>query len=71
LTGDVGRGEASFAFGDDESEASLNFGTDGGDVGSRASLSFGVAVWLNGNISWFYGDAGPSKTISSRFHNMN
>jgi hypothetical protein len=71
LTGDVGSGEASFSFGDDGSEASLNFGTDGSDIGSGASLSFGVAIWLNGDVSWFCGDTGPSKTISCRFHNMN
>jgi hypothetical protein len=52
LTRDDGNVEISFSFGDDESEASLNFGTVGDDVGSRASLSFGVAVWLNGDISW-------------------
>jgi hypothetical protein len=51
LTGDDGNVEASFSFGDDESEASLNFGTDGDDVGSRALLSFGVAVWINDGIS--------------------
>jgi hypothetical protein len=51
LTGDDGDVEASFSFGDDRSKAFLNFGTDGDDVGSGASLSFGVAVWLNGDIS--------------------
>jgi hypothetical protein len=40
----VGNIEASFSFGDDGSEASFNFGTGGDDVGSRASLSFGVVV---------------------------
>jgi hypothetical protein len=44
MTGDVGNVEASFFFGDDGSEASLNFGTGGDNIGSRASLSFGVAV---------------------------
>jgi hypothetical protein len=71
LIGDVGNVEASFSFGDDGSEASLNFGTGGDDVGSGSSLSFGVAVWLNGDISWFCGVVGPSKIISRRFHNMN
>jgi hypothetical protein len=51
LTGDDGNIEASFSFGDDGSEASLNFRTGADDVGSRASLSFGITVWLNGNIS--------------------
>jgi hypothetical protein len=51
LTGDDGNVEASFSFGDDGSEASLNFGTGGDDVGSRASLSIGIDVWLNGDIS--------------------
>jgi hypothetical protein len=51
LTGDDGNVEASFSFGDDGSEASLNFGTGGDDVGSGASLSFGITVWLNGDIS--------------------
>jgi hypothetical protein len=71
LTGDVGNVEASFSFGDDGSETSLNFGTGGDDVGSGASLSFGVAVWLNSDISWFCGVVGPSKIISRRFHRMN
>jgi hypothetical protein len=71
LTGDDGNVEASFSFGDDGSEAYLNFGTGGDDIGSRVSLSFGVAVWLNDDISWFYGVVGPSKTISRRFHSMN
>jgi hypothetical protein len=71
LTGDVGSGEAPFSFGDDGSVASLNFGTSGSDVGSGASLSYGIAVWRNSNISWFCGDVGSSKTISRRFHNMN
>jgi hypothetical protein len=44
LTDDVGNVEASFSFGDNGSEASLNFGTGGDDVGSGASLSFGIAV---------------------------
>jgi hypothetical protein len=44
LIGDVGNVEASFSFGNDGNEASLNFGTDGDDVGSGASLSFGVAI---------------------------
>jgi hypothetical protein len=51
LTGDIGSGEASFSFGDDGSKASLSFGTSGGDVGSGASLSFKVTVWLNSDIS--------------------
>jgi hypothetical protein len=71
LTGDVGNVEASFFFGDNGSEASLNFGTGGDDVGSGASLSFGVVVWLNGDISWFCGVVRPSKIISRRFHSMN
>jgi hypothetical protein len=71
LTGDVGSREASFSFVDDGSEASLNFGTGGGDVGSGASLSFDVVVWLNSDIRWFCGDVSPSKTISHQFHNMN
>jgi hypothetical protein len=71
LIGDVGNVEVSFSFGDDESEASLNFGTGGDDIGSEASLSFGVTVWLNGDISWFYGIVEPSKTISHRFHSIN
>jgi hypothetical protein len=71
LTGDDGNVEASFSFRDDGSETSLNFGTGGDDVGSRASLSFGITVWLNGDITWFCGVAGPSKTISRRFHSMN
>jgi hypothetical protein len=71
LIGDVDNGEASFSFGDDGSEASLNFGTSGDDVGSGASLSFGIAVLLNGDISWFCGIVGPSKIISHRFHSMN
>jgi hypothetical protein len=71
LTGDVGNVEASFSFGDDGSEASFNFGTGGDDVGSGASLSFGVAVWLSGDISWFCGVVGTSKIISHRFHSMN
>jgi hypothetical protein len=71
LTGDVGNVKASFSFGDDESEASLNFGTGGDDVGSGASLSFDAAVWLNGDISWFCGVVRPSKIISHRFHSMN
>jgi hypothetical protein len=32
LAGDVGSGEASFSFGDDGSEASLNFGTGESDI---------------------------------------
>jgi hypothetical protein len=71
LTGDVGNVEVSFSFGDDGSEASLNFRTGGDDVCSGASLSFGVAVWLNGDISWFCGVVGPSKIILRRFHSMN
>jgi hypothetical protein len=71
LTDDVGNIETSFSFGDDGSEASLNFGTGGDDVSSGASLSFGIAVWLNDDISWFYGVVGSSKTISCRFHSMN
>jgi hypothetical protein len=71
LTGDDGNIEASFFFGDDGIEASLNFGTSGDDVGSRASLSFGIAVWLNGDISWFCGVVGSSKTILHWFHSMN
>jgi hypothetical protein len=51
LTDDNGNVEDSFSFGDDESEASLNFGTGGDDIDSGASLSFGVTVWLNGDIS--------------------
>jgi hypothetical protein len=51
LTGDDGNIEASFSFGDDGSEASLNFETGGDDISSRASLSFGIADWLNGDIS--------------------
>jgi hypothetical protein len=70
LTGDDGNIEALFSFGDDGSEASLNFETGGDDIGSGASLSFGAAVWLNGNISWFCGVVKPSKTISHRFHGM-
>jgi hypothetical protein len=71
LTGDDGNVEASFFFGDDGSEAFLNFGTGGDDVGSGTSLSFGVAVWLNGDISWFCGIIRSSKTISHWFYNMN
>jgi hypothetical protein len=71
LIGDIGNIEASFSFGDDENEASLNFGTGGDDIGRGASLSFGVAVWLNADISWCCGIIGPSKTISRWFHNMN
>jgi hypothetical protein len=71
LIGDVGNVEASFSFGDNGCEASLNFGTIGDDVGSGASLSFGVVVWLNGDISWFCGVVRPSKIISRRFHSMN
>jgi hypothetical protein len=71
MTGDIDSGEASFSFGDDRSEAFLNFEIGRGDIGSRASLSFGITIWLNGNISWFCGDVGPSKTISHRFHNIN
>jgi hypothetical protein len=67
LTGDVGNDEASFSFGDDGSETFLNFETGGDDVGSGASLSFDVAVWLNGDISWFCGIVEPSKIISRRF----
>jgi hypothetical protein len=51
LTGDDGNIEASFSFGDDRSEASMNFRTGGEDVGSGASLSFGIAVWLNDDKS--------------------
>jgi hypothetical protein len=51
LTGDDGNVETSFSIGDDRSEASLNFGTCGDDIGSGDSLSFGIAVWLNGDIS--------------------
>jgi hypothetical protein len=40
-----------FSFGDDGSEASLNIETGGDDVGRGASLSFGVAIWLNGDTS--------------------
>jgi hypothetical protein len=29
----------------------LNFRTGGDDVRSEASLSFGIAIWLNSNIS--------------------
>jgi hypothetical protein len=50
LIGDIGNVEASFSFGDDGSEASMNFGTGGDDVGGKASLSFGIAVWLNSDI---------------------
>jgi hypothetical protein len=64
LTCDDGDVETSFSFGDDGSEASLNFGTSRDDVGSGASLSFGVVVLLNDDISWFCGIVGPSKTIS-------
>jgi hypothetical protein len=64
LTGDIGNVETSFYFGDDGSEASLNFATSGYDVGSGASLSFGVAVWLNGDISYFFVVVEPSKIIS-------
>jgi hypothetical protein len=64
LTGNVGNIEASFSFLDNRSEASLNFGTSGDDIGSAASLSFGITIWLNGDISWFYGVVGPSKIIS-------
>jgi hypothetical protein len=71
LTGDDGNVGAYFSFGDDGSEAFLNFGTSGDDVGSGASLSFGVAVWLNGDISWFCGVVGSSKIISHRFYSMN
>jgi hypothetical protein len=71
LTGDVGNVEVSFSFVDDGSEASLNFGTGGDDIGSGASLSFSVAIWLNGDISWFCGVVRPSKTISRWFHSMN
>jgi hypothetical protein len=71
LTGNVGNVEASFSFGDNGSKASLNFGTGGDDIGSGASLSFGVTIWLNGDISWFYGVVRPSKIISRQFHNMN
>jgi hypothetical protein len=71
LTGDDGNIEDSFSFGDDESEASLNFGTGGDDIGSGASLSFGVTVWLNSDISWFSGIVGPSKIFSRQFHSMN
>jgi hypothetical protein len=63
LTGDVGNVKASFSFGDNESEASLNFGIDGDDVDSRALLSFGITVWLNDDISWFCDVVGPSNTI--------
>jgi hypothetical protein len=69
LTGDDGNVEASFSFEDDGSEVSLNFGTGGDDIGSGASLSFGVAIWLKGDISWFCDVVGPSKIISRRFHN--
>jgi hypothetical protein len=51
MTGDVGNVEASFSFEDDGSETFLNFGTGEDDVGSKASLSFGITVWLNGDIS--------------------
>jgi hypothetical protein len=71
LTGDIGNVEASFSFGDDRSKASLNFATGGDDVGSGASLSFGIAVWLNDDISLFFVVVGPSKINSRRFHNMN
>jgi hypothetical protein len=40
-----------FSFGDDGSEASLNFGTGEGDVGSGAFLSFGITIWFNDDIS--------------------
>jgi hypothetical protein len=70
-TGDNGNIEASFSFRDDGSEASLNFETGGDDISSGASLSFGISVWLNGDIRWFCGIVGSSKTISRWFHSMN
>jgi hypothetical protein len=68
LTGDVGNVEASFSFGDDGSEASLNFGT-GGDDGGRSCSWWPMSCWgitLTGEVgnveaSFSFGDDG-SKT---------
>jgi hypothetical protein len=71
LTGYVGNVEASFSFGDDGSEASLNFGTSGDDSGRSCSWwpmsCWGITLTCDvGNIeaSFSFGDNGSEAFLN-------
>jgi hypothetical protein len=71
LTGDVDNVEASFSFGDDESEASLNFGIGGDDDGRSCSwwpMSYWGITLIDGvgNIeaSFSFGDDGSEASFN-------